>query len=308
VPENHDVGTFVRSMLALSADLDATSIAEALWLASAMSADEAAEITPLPDIPGSRSVPGSEDRRDAAPEARSSAPDVPAVYLDQREAAPATGARVPGKGRRQVRGGQIQVRRTGALPQALDVARALRPFKKQWPRGQEKCLDIDATVEAYASTRQLIPVFRPAPERWFNVSLVVDDSQSMTVWREVIDEFAKLLRQVGAFRTVRIYRMSIDGPNPVLRTETGAPVGARGMFGPDGRSLIVVLSDGAAVGWLLPEVWQLLRMWAASTPTVVVSPLPARLWRRTGLDLPSARTWSATPGHPGARLRYLAPA
>ena len=63
-------------------------------------------------------------------------------------------------------------------------------------------LDLEATTREYARTRQLVPAFRPAPERWFDVALLIDESPTMTVWEEVVAEFGDLLQQLGAFRLV----------------------------------------------------------------------------------------------------------
>ncbi|MFD9721176.1 hypothetical protein [Streptomyces mirabilis] len=57
-------------------------------------------------------------------------------------------------------------------------------------------------MAGYARSGELIPVFAPAPERWFDLVLVVDRSPSMQVWRETVSAFAGLLDRLGAFRTL----------------------------------------------------------------------------------------------------------
>ena len=195
-----------------------------------------------------------------------------------------------------------------ALPESLSLARSLRPFKRRWSAGRQMRLDIDATVRSYARTRRLVPQFRPAPERWFEVSLVVDDSPSMDLWSDVVDEVSTLLHQLAAFRAIRRWRIALDGPDVLLRSESGEhgpTAGPDQLRAPDGRRLILLVTDGSAPGWYRPRVWQTLHSWAASTPTTLISPLPIRLWRRTGLNLPATLIRSAAPGSPNSLLQYL---
>ena len=122
-----------------------------------------------------------------------------------------------------VTGRRTLVGRARAGPQPLDLSRALRPFKRRWPDGRKLQLDIEETVRSYARTWKLVPKFRPAPERWFEVDIVIDDSPSMTVWGDMVSVLSALLRQLGAFRTIRTWRISVTGPVPRLHNEGGRP-------------------------------------------------------------------------------------
>lgn len=93
-----------------------------------------------------------------------------------------------------------------ALPGALALHRALRPLgRRAVPDGGHALaqLDEEATVELTAASGFRLPVLRPAPTRWLDVALVVDDSVSMGVWDRSVREFRALLQtsrhlQVGA--------------------------------------------------------------------------------------------------------------
>ncbi|MFB7608150.1 NaeI family type II restriction endonuclease [Streptomyces gardneri] len=165
--------------------------------------------------------------------------------------------------------------------------------------GPRQELDVEATVEAYARSGQLIPTFASAPEQWFDLTFVVDRSPGMRVWRETVDELTAAVGRLGAFRTLQIceLRFDIDG-NPVTPSRLRSA---------DGRRLVVVVSDCVAEAWRQPEVWQLLRAWAGSTPTALLNPLPTRLWRGTGLNLPTVRVVPKVPGQYGTRLPHDPP-
>ena len=289
----------VQSVLALGQDLDGTSIAEALWLAATASADvnqpavsvsaDPADARSNAEAPTDRSNPIV--RRPGMPDQKETSPQEPDVS----------------SGIAGVMGRRVRVQHGNALPQALDLSRSLRPFKRRWPQGRRLQLDVDTTVRSYARTLQLLPEFRPAPERWFEVDIVVDDSPSMEVWGEVVSGLSTLLHQLGAFRNIRTWRLSLSGTVPALHNEGGQVSGTGELRAPGGRRLIIVVSDGSAPAWFQPEVWQMVRAWAGSTPTALISPLSTRLWGRTGLSLPAVRVGPGSPGSANTQLPYVLP-
>jgi len=296
-----DLSRCVRSVLALGQDLDATSIADVLWLAAVTSATGTADrssASNVGDLPSAQGDAGLSGER----------PPTALKIAEQpgKAAPPQSTGTLAGTGE-LARGRRVRVERAQALPRPLELAWSLRPFKRRWPNGRRLRLDIDATVRSYARTWQLVPEFRRAPEPWFEVDLVIDDSPSMTVWNDAVAGLATLLHQLGAFRSIRTWQMSLSETVPLLRNEGGQPAGANQLRAPDGRRLIIVVSDGSAGAWFHPEVWQIMRTWAASTPTALISPLATRLWRRTGLALPAVRAGPATPGSPNPQLRYSVP-
>lgn len=218
-------------------------------------------------------------------------------------------------------GRPVSVPRASALPRALEVGRALRPLKRAWAPGPHRALDVEATAEDYARSGELLPALRARPERWLDLALVVDRSSSMAVWRDAAGEFAGILTRLGAFKRVQLWDLNMTASGePLLRIAgTGGGRNGRGngagaapdSASPDGvsrdgrirhdarptpqtgpRHLIILLSDCSADGWYQEPVWRLLHSWGKSIPTALINPLPARLWRLTGLDLPAVRVVS----------------
>ncbi|GAA0591511.1 SAV_2336 N-terminal domain-related protein [Actinomadura livida] len=305
--DDADLAHCVRSILTLDRTLDGASIADALWLAATAPApDESTDRSPPAREPNSSppQLAKTETSTGPAPDP-GSAHDTPPAGDDAVPTPPKPAETTPNLGSRA--GRKVNVRTAGALSSPLALARSLRPFKRPRSDGRRSHLDIDATITAYARTWTLIPQFRPAPERWFELGLVVDSSPSMAVWDEAVAEFTSLLHQLGAFRRIRTWRISAESPCPVLRDESGRPAAADQLRAPDGRRLLIVLTDGAGHGWSGTEIWTTIRTWASSTPTALISPLATRMWRRTGLDLPAARARGDAPGTPNTRLRFTAP-
>ncbi|KOU33656.1 hypothetical protein ADK53_18090 [Streptomyces sp. WM6373] len=200
----------------------------------------------------------------------------------------------------------VVVAASRALPQSVELGRALRPFMRPFPNGRRTGLDLAATIDSYTRNDELLPVVRPLPERWFEVLLVIDTHLSMEVWQDAVQEFALLLENSGAFRRVQKWQLSTE-PHPDVTDARGRVVNSRNVAAPDGRRMVLVVSDCAAPAWYGKEVWQLLRDWAGQCPVSVASPLPPRLWHRTGLDLPAVRVSGRVPGAPNTALTVTMP-
>ncbi|WP_331453751.1 NaeI family type II restriction endonuclease [Streptomyces sp. SS162] len=285
--------------------LDGTGLAEALWLAAAMAGDRPSGPAPAagpvpPEEPGDAAPPpaAGDTAPRGGPGTRTPAPVVPGATAAPRAGARELHERLAGAGTR-VRGHAVAAPRATGLPRALEVTRALRPWKRPWPEGRRGTLDIDATVDGYARSGELLPVFSAAPERWFDLTLVVDRSPGMRVWEETLDDFTGVLDRLGAFRTLQVRDLLFD--------DAGAPRPLGQLRQADGRRLVVVVSDCAAGPWRGAAVWMLLREWAATTPTALLNPLPTKLWRRSGLDLPTVRFTPAAPGAHRSRVPHEAP-
>ncbi|MDX3640649.1 TIR-like protein FxsC [Streptomyces sp. MB09-02B] len=282
----------VAALYAAAPELDGTAIAECLWLASLM--DMRAE-----DADG-----GRRDRPHGTAPTDGQADD---------ESGPESGEAGNGLHERlagatmAIRGDAVAPAHAPGLPRTLEVTRALRPWKRRWPKGRRSVLDVDATVDSYARSGELIPVLAPAPERWFDLVLVLDRSPAMGVWREIVMDFTAVLDRLGAFRTLHLRELRFSGGGFELRDKQGRLTSPRQLRSPDGRRLVVVVSDCAAPGWRGTAVWRQLRDWAQMAPVALLNPLPTKLWRRTGLDLPSARVTATAPGPPNARLLFQPP-
>jgi hypothetical protein len=120
--------------------------------------------------------------------------------------------------------GGIPFRSPGAraLPGALELGRALRPLMRRVGSRTKRIFDEVATINRVAEERIWSPVSRPAPTRWLEAALVVDEGASMNVWRETIKEFTRLLEVQGAFRDVRTWRLNTDLRDEQVSLRVGA--------------------------------------------------------------------------------------
>lgn len=294
------------SRVSLPAGADAGTLADAVWLAASgvvgeggvpSTAVHADEMTPdpAPDVVAGADGDAPENVRAAGAPSRGSA------ELSLRRSGTGT----------TVRGVPLSLGRADPLPDALAVGRAIQPFRRPWRRGGRSRLDIEATVEHYARGGPLVPLFRPAPEPWFEAVVLVDSSLSMSVWEETSRAVIRLLTALGGFRAVHTWRLEWQGPEPRVLDHHGREVrGARVPHhgsGTQGRRLVVVVSDCAARGWHTPAPWLLLREWGEQIPVALLDPLPPRLWRRSALNLTAVSVTGGRAGSPNGSLRFTVP-
>ncbi|MFJ9904318.1 FxSxx-COOH system tetratricopeptide repeat protein [Streptomyces sp. NPDC101152] len=116
--------------------------------------------------------------------------------------------------------------------------------------------------------------------------LVIDTHPSMSVWAEVVEDLAAELRRTGDFVRVRLVRLLGTDETDPARVSVEEPLGG---VPADVRRMVLVLTDGLAVGWRLGAVQPLLRRWGLSQPVALVDLLPQHLWYRTGLDVSRVR-------------------
>nr|BEK63506.1 hypothetical protein KPHV_07330 [Kitasatospora purpeofusca] len=172
-----------------------------------------------------------------------------------------------------------------ALTGTLALSRALRPLRRTVRSVHELVLDEEATVSASGRAGLLLPVWRGAPERWFEVDVVLDRGPTMAVWSTLGDELVALLRRHGAFHRVRAWSLDERAGVPVV-TPRGAHARRRG-FGtgddPRGRRLILLLTDGVGPLWHSGALPAAMRGWSRDAPVTVLQVLPRRHWHRTAL-------------------------
>jgi formylglycine-generating enzyme required for sulfatase activity len=175
------------------------------------------------------------------------------------------------------------------LPDDLEIRRALRPFRRLVGSRVQHALDEVRTADNFAETGRWIPAFRDATERWLEVALVVERSESMKVWQPTIDHFARILAGQGAFRDVRRWELTTVAqraapPRPVLRKRgAAAERKPRELLHPTGRCLLIVVSDFVSGAWDACAYHGWLGMWARQQPVALLHLLPERYLDRGGL-------------------------
>ena len=204
----------------------------------------------------------------------------------------------------------IRIPDSPALSKTLLLSRSLRPLMRKVKSSRRSMLDEEATIVQIVDQDIWSPVMQPMTERWLDVAIVVEESRSSFIWRELIDEFRVLLERQGAFRDVRAWHLEYVEKSGSegwgLRSWDGA---SRKLHRPEilqeprGRRLVLVVSDGVSGYWRDNVIQPLLKEWSRQLPVTLVQLLPERFWQRTALAFGyRSQLQSFVPGSPSDKL------
>jgi hypothetical protein len=198
------------------------------------------------------------------------------------------------------------------LGSSLSLARALKTLLRRVPtQDRPSILDEVRTVESFAATDQKIlnPVFKPTLEPWLELALVFDRGPSMDIWHQTLADLKTVLQHYGIFRDVQVWQLAFKENNLFLYkglSKTNSRVyHPKELLNPNGRRLIVVVSDCVASYWRDGRMFPLLKLWSQSSPLAILQMLPEWLWLKTGLGLGAKVTlFSDEPGLTNSRLKF----
>ncbi len=196
------------------------------------------------------------------------------------------------------------------LGRSLGLARALRALLKRVPaQTRPEVLDEIETVESYAATNKavLAPVFKPVLEPWLEIALVVDGNASLDIWHQTIKDLILFLRNYGIFSDVRVWKL-VERSNKLilykgLEVERGIISTPKELLNPNGRRIVIVLSDCVADYWHDGKIYSLLEQWQQTNPLTILQMLPEWLWLKTGLTQGAKVTFFS--GEPAVKNRQL---
>ncbi len=170
-----------------------------------------------------------------------------------------------------------------SVREPLDFIRALKPLLKKVASSTEKVIDEPATVDWIAQTDIWMPRLQPCLESWLELALVIDESDSMILWRQTVNELQQVLKHYGIFRDVRVWGMRQDDNNQVYLRSPTRYCSPKELIDPQNRRLIMLVSDVTDDLWRNPQIPSILAEWTGSNPVVLLQMLPAWMWSRTAL-------------------------
>lgn len=293
---------------------DATQLLDALWLSrwlpgpvAAMEEPKSATppIEPRPEAaPAPPPAAPPQPPRKRSPEAEVPLPSAAPPAADAGAGVYARGAGTPADDAWRARA--LRVAGVPALRDGPALARALRPLGKRRRSTTRFVIDEAATAERLADTGLLAPVLVPERERFFSATLLVEDSPAMPLWRSLADELETLLARQGGFRRLRRLALLTDGPQPMLRSRSGALQSPR-MLLEDDASLVLVATDGTSAAWADGRLAALTGLLAPRTCVAVLQWMPERLWPHSALGAADLGVQAPRPGAPLAELRLTRP-
>ena len=210
----------------------------------------------------------------------------------------------------------INVPKARSFLNPLKIRKAFRPLRRRVPSRRQSVLDVDETVDLI--TEQLIlgrevwiPVMKPERERWLDLEIVIEQSESSMIWQELMHEFQLILSTHGDFRRIRVWYLSVQGEKFALELERRGKRKKpqhhpKELCHPEQRGMILLVSDCTSDIWEKGTIYPQLHQWSKTTLLGVVQLFPEHLWRSTWLN--QGRKFFAKSGGFGelnAKLRLM---
>jgi formylglycine-generating enzyme required for sulfatase activity len=282
---SQDITDLITHLKQVGLDLSATEMADALWLL--LEIREYESPSSASEDPIELSQPEAKIIEQIVVEGESMLPlrkELPSLPLvigqpEEKVVAGKSGAAMP-----------IAIPAASALPQAMQIGRSLRPLMRKVKSRNRQMFDEEATVVRIVDQEIWSPVMQPAPERWLELAIVVEETSVFEIWQDTIAEFQQLMERHGAFRDVRAWQLvsNVEGSVRLFRRKLGGidrtqPREAGELLDPTGRRLIWFVSDCTSAGWRSGAVPDLLEKWMQYNPVTVLQLLPGRFWDRSTL-------------------------
>lgn len=122
----------------------------------------------------------------------------------------------------------IKLPDTGIFRNTLELGRLTKPLKQKINSKIAQELNVKETVRRSAELStpkfpRYFPVLKPKKERWLDVALLIEDSQSMILWQSLLKEVQDFLEHLGAFRDIKPYRMNWDDDKKTCKSSLSIP-------------------------------------------------------------------------------------
>ena len=287
--------------------LDGEELADLLWLGLQMgevsvgsSQAEPVTLTPENKKDEHESVDNNSQTTNLPSEINQSEPSVPA-YVDN------SSKQI--EEQTKSKGTPFNAPKAPGLRKRRELARALRPLMRKVPSKTNMILDEEETVNQTCEQRTWTTVLKPRRERWLDLALVVEESNSTRIWEGIIKEFQKLTELQGAFRYTRAWSLKTDAQEEIKlfsqqnNSTEQRPRSPKELLDPTGRRLILLISDCTSCIWRKGQIHQFLKTWSNYNPLAIVQLLPERLWNKTVMGYGFPVTLSASvPGVPNKKL------
>lgn len=304
------IATLLDALLQAGLAFTSRELQDIVFLASRMDAaraqdgqagDDASAVRERP-APASSPAPRQDtpDRAEAPATVASATPAAPALEEAQAalHAAVTTGT---------VRGNTLRVPGVAPLAPPTGYRRALYPFMRRLVTPGAGALDEEATATQAVETGVWMPVRRSARERWFDVTLLVEDTPSVDLWHEALAQLAHNFHNHSGMRSVAAYRLVLGSTQHLVSIGSGTrhPLALLRQGG--ARQQIVFATDGTSILWRDGRLHSLLTRLAAATPVSILQLLPRHAWRYTALGVPGIELQAGWPGQPNAAMAAHVP-
>lgn len=185
-----------------------------------------------------------------------------------------------------IKADHIRTPRKLSLSNHREWERSFRKLRYKIDSNSRFVLDELKTVDSIAQTNIYHAILKGKRENYFNLTLIIDQSSSMEIWRELIDEFNRTIQRFGLFNSISFYYLDTKSPEAKLFSDKNkqTKISYKQLAFSNKRGLILILSDCVSPAWRSNHLFKLIEFWSQYSLTSIVQMFPKRMWRGTALD------------------------
>lgn len=162
--------------------------------------------------------------------------------------------------------------------------KSFRTFYHKVDSRWEFVLDEEKTVEVSAKTKLIQPIFKAKRVKYFHLIMVIEQSPSMDIWKELLLEFQKSVQRFGVFEGIDFYYLSSNKQGVKLyRDKALKRELSHKKLNLNNQTLLTVVSDCVSSGWHSNHIFQMLAFWSKSVSVSITHMFPKRMWQGTAL-------------------------
>ena len=167
-----------------------------------------------------------------------------------------------------------------------DIVKQFQLLKLKQNSLDKNVLDEKKSADYMATTGLFHPIFRKEKTRrsYLNLNLVIDINDSMFLWEESIKHFKKSLQKANVFEKISIFELESQHKEVVLRHGVSRKsIKPNAHVFKEQKTLTLVVSDVVGNVWHSGTMFNLLDLWSKHSFVAIVSMLPKNMWERTPL-------------------------
>ena len=165
-------------------------------------------------------------------------------------------------------------------------ANVLKILRQQSYSLTDNVLDEEATVEYIANTKIWSIVTKLKQEKKFTLNIIIEKSESMTVWEEMTKDFISAVSGFLFFKELKVYYLEESEKKFTLYSDKKcqSTVSVNIFHSLEQRSLTILISDCISQSWSDNRGYKFLKNITEVTPFMILNMLPQRIWKRTILN------------------------
>jgi len=162
--------------------------------------------------------------------------------------------------------------------------KSFRLFYHKVDSRDEFVLDEVETVDIIAKTKLVQPIFKAKKIKYFQLIMVIEQSPSMDIWKELLLEFQRTIQRFGVFENIQFYYLASDKEGVRLYRDRALhkEINYKKLNFNKGTVLTVV-SDCISSAWHSNHIFIMLAFWSKTVPVSITQMFPKRMWQGTSL-------------------------